>query len=251
MKFGIIGGTGLEDTQILKDVSVTEVLTKYGSPSSSLKCGSIDGVDVVIISRHGDRHQITPTHVNNRANILALKEAGVTHIFATSAAGSLREEIGMGDIVIPDQFIDFTKFREVTVYEDFNSGICHTPMADPFDLKLRSSLIEAAKQQSLTFHSKGTVITIEGPRFSSKAESRMFRLWGADVINMSIAPEVIIANEMNIPYACVVISTDYDCWRDDVAHVSFESVLKVFEQNVEKVKRLLIKSIVQFSDQTQ
>lgn len=243
-KIAIIGGSGLEDPSILKNPENIKIETPYGQPSSDFKSGKIDGVDVVILSRHGRSHTIPPTQVNNRANIWAIKELGCTHILATTACGSLREEIERGDMVILDQFIDFTRFRKVTFFEQFEKGtLNHMPMADPFHSDLQKSLIKNAAELNLKCHSKGVVITIEGPRFSTRAESKLFRLWGADVINMSTAPECILANELGIPYAAIALSTDYDCWKVDEEAVTWEEVIKVFNQNVENVIGLLLKTI--------
>ncbi len=243
-KIAIIGGSGLENPAILQNPETVNIETPYGNPSSDFKTGKIEGVDVVLLSRHGRDHSIPPTQVNNRANLWAIQKLGCTHIIATTACGSLREEINRGDMVILDQFIDFTRFRKVTFFEKFAKGeLNHTPMADPFDEVLRTKLIETAAEQKLNYHSKGTVITIEGPRFSSRAESNMFRMWGADVINMSVVPECILANELGIPYAAIALSTDYDCWKTDEAPVTWEEVIKVFNQNVENVIQLLVKTI--------
>jgi len=240
-KIGIIGGSGLENLDLFTERKELTVSTKYGDPSSTLLCGQLKGKEVAIISRHGRDHSIPPTQVNNRANIFSLKLAGCTHIIATSACGSLREEIKRGDIVIPDQFIDFTRHRAITFHEVFDEGnLAHTPMADPFNEELRTVLGENAKSLNLNFHSRGTIITIEGPRFSTRAESNMFRLWGADIINMSIAPEAILANEAGIPYAVIALSTDYDCWKTDEAPVTWDEVLSVFKKNVENVTKLLL-----------
>lgn len=246
VKVGIIGGSGLESPDILKESKKIDVNTKFGKPSSELIVGKISGVDVVMISRHNKKHSITPTNVPNRANILALKDAGCTHIIATTACGSLKREISRGHFVILDQFIDFTRRRELTVFDRFDDGpinLNHTAMPDPFDKNLRKILIATAKELKLHVHEKGTVITIEGPRFSTKAESRMFAMWGADVINMSTAPECIIANELGIPYASIAMSTDYDCLFDDVEPVSWEDIIKVFKANVDKVTSLLKHSV--------
>jgi 5'-methylthioadenosine phosphorylase len=240
-KIGIIGGSGLEDPGILQSPEVHDVKTPYGEPSSPLLYGKLDNTDIAILSRHRKEHTIPPSKVNNRANIYSLKEAGCTHIITTTACGSLREEILRGDIVIPDQFIDFTRHRSITFFDEFEPGkLGHTPMADPFDAHLRNLIIETAKMLNLKIHEKGTVITIEGPRFSTKAESKMFRIWGADLINMSIAPEVSLANELCIPYATIAMSTDYDTWKEDEEPVSWEEVLKVFGNNVNKVLKLLM-----------
>ena len=244
---GIIGGSGLEDPDILKDPDVLRVTTRFGMPSSTLTRGSIGGTQVVVLSRHDRDHHITPTHVPNRANIQALKDAGCTHILATTAAGSLREEIGRGDFVVLDQFIDFTRRRDSTVFEDFGDGLHHTSMADPFDRKLRNALIETAETLGIAAHPTGTVVTIEGPRFSTRAESRMFRLLGGDVINMSTAPECIVANELRLPYAAVAMSTDYDSWKDDEEPVTWEAVLEIFRQNAEKMTRLLVETVLRIA----
>jgi len=244
MKIGIIGGSGLDDPDIISEAEDIEMETPFGKPSSCLKTGKINGVEVVLLARHGRKHEIPPTQVNYRANIWALKEAGCTQILATTACGSLREEIGRGDFVILDQFIDFTRHRKISFFEKFENGeMKHTPMAEPFSQKLRIALAEACDELGLKYHKKGTMVTIEGPRFSTKAESKMFRDWGADVINMSVAPECVLANELGIPYAAVAMSTDYDCWKEDEESVTFEEVLKVFKENVEKVKKLLLYSI--------
>jgi 5'-methylthioadenosine phosphorylase len=247
MKIAIIGGSGLENPDILKNPKELLIETPYGNPSSPFKTGQVEGIDVVILSRHGRHHEIPPTQVNNRANIWAIRQLGCTHILTTTACGSLREEINRGDLVIPDQFIDFTRHRLVTFHEEFEEGILqHVPMAEPFNKELRQKLIDTAGKLNLPFHFKGTVITIEGPRFSTRAESNMFRLWGADVINMSVAPECILANELQIPYAAVALSTDYDCWKTDEKPVTWEEVLKVFNLNVKNVIRLLQETIAGF-----
>jgi 5'-methylthioadenosine phosphorylase len=244
VKIGIIGGSGLDNPQILKNAEDIPADSRYGAPSSPLRSGTIEGVEVLILARHGREHTIPPTHVNNRANITVLKEAGCTHILATTAVGSLREEIDRGDLVIPDQFIDFTRSRIVSFFNRFEpEQAAHTPMADPFDKKLRQALIISAEELGITHHKKGTVVTIEGARFSTRAESRMFRIWGADIINMSTAPEAILANEAGIPYAAVAMSTDYDCWKEDEEAVSWESILKIFSENIDKVIKLLANTI--------
>jgi len=240
IRIGIIGGSGLENPEILQSSEEKHFETPYGAPSSSLLCGSVEGTEIVILSRHGRQHTIPPSKVNNRANIFALKEAGCTHIITSTACGSLREEIGRGDLVIPDQFIDFTRHRDITFFDEFKPGsMNHTPMADPFDTNLRNLIISSAMALGIKIHNRGTLVTIEGPRFSTRAESKMFRLWGADIINMSVAPEVILANEIGIPYVAIAMSTDYDCWKDDETPVSWEAVIAVFNKNVDSVLRLI------------
>lgn len=239
-RVGIIGGSGLDDPDILKDPSDQSVDTPYGKPSSPIKVGTIAGTEVCLLARHGRQHTIPPTQVNYRANIDALRQLGCTHIVTTTAVGSLREQIGRGDLAILDQFIDFTRHRKVTFFEAFEPGHPqHVSTADPFDEQLRSLLIAGCAELGLTFHARATVVTIEGPRFSTRAESHMFRAWGADVINMSIAPECALANEAGIPYASIAMSTDYDCWKEDEEPVSWQAVYQIFQENAEKVTRLL------------
>ncbi len=243
MKIGIIGGSGLDDQKILSEFKEVEVETPYGKPSSAITCGKIAGTEVCILARHGKKHEIPPTQINNRANIWALAKLGCSHIIATTACGSLREEIRRGDFVVLDQFIDFTRHRHLTFYDSFKECPKHTPMAEPFSEFLREKIISACMEAGIKFHPKGTVVTIEGPRFSTKAESRVFRAWGADVINMSIAPEAILANEAEIPYAAIAMSTDYDCWREGEEPVSWEAILKIFGENAEKMKKLLLRVV--------
>jgi len=240
IKIGIIGGSGLDDPQLLKNKKEKKVKTPYGSPSSALTFGKIDGTDVVILARHGKKHSIYPTGVNFRANISALKKEGCTHILATTAVGSLREKIKPGDLVFVDQFIDFTKHRNLTFHD---KKVVHTPMAEPFCADLRKLLVSSAKELKLRHHNAGTVITIEGPRFSTKAESHMFRMFGADVINMSTVPEVILAREAGICYQSIAMSTDYDCWKEGEEPVTWEMILKIMHQNSENVKKLLVRTI--------
>jgi 5'-methylthioadenosine phosphorylase len=241
---GVIGGSGLDNPDIFSNPRDEKVTTPYGEPSSPLKRGTIGGTEVVLLGRHGREHTIPPTQVNFRANIAALKAAGCTHILATTAVGSLREEIRRGDLVIVDQFIDFTKQRKMTYHESFEPhNPVHAAMADPYDSCLRRLLIDACNQLNYAFHDKGTVVTIEGPRFSTRAESHMFRAWGADIINMSIATETALANELAVPYAAIAMSTDYDSWRIDEEPVTWEAIAKVFAENAEKVTTLLSKVI--------
>jgi len=241
---GIIGGSGLDNPEIFHESRDEKISTVYGEPSSALRYGLIDGIRIILLARHGREHTIPPSQVNYRANISALKKAGCSQIIATTAVGSLKEEIHRGDLVIIDQFIDFTKQRKVTFHESFEPGNpVHTPMADPYDSRLRKILIDECKALNYPFHEKGTVITIEGPRFSTRAESFMFRAWGADIINMSIATETVLANEAGIPYAAVAMSTDYDCWKTGEESVTWEAVAKVFADNAAKVTTLL-KNIV-------
>jgi 5'-methylthioadenosine phosphorylase len=248
-KIGLIGGSGLEKLNIFSNAGEVSVDTPYGSPSSTFFTGTIGGCEVYILSRHGRDHAIPPTQVNNRANIFALKQLGCKYIFATTACGSLREEIGRGHVVIADQFIDFTNLRVNTFYDAFEAGqMAHTAMADPFSETLRQILIKGCQELNIPFHSSGTIVTIEGPRFSTRAESKMFRLLGADVINMSVAPEASLAMEAGIPYAAIALSTDYDSWKHDEDPVTWEDVLRVFNENVKHVTGLLVHVLSGFGD---
>ena len=244
MKIGIIGGSGLDNPDILANPHDLEADTPYGKPNSTLRQGTIAGKEVILLARHGRCHTCPPTWVNYRANIAALKDAGCTHILATTAVGSLKAEIKRGDLVILDQFIDFTRLRPVTFHERFEAHApIHTPMADPFDEALRGKCIAACAKFGYAHHPTGTVVTIEGPRFSTRAESNMFRMWGAEVINMSVATEAILAAEAGVAYAAVAMSTDYDCWKTDEPPVTWDDILHIFKQNAEKVTTVLVEVI--------
>ncbi len=238
-KIALIGGSGLEKLELQKNAETINVTTPYGKPSSTIFRSDFEGFEVYYLSRHGLKHELSPSQVNNRANIWTLKELGCTKIIATTAVGSLREEIKPGDLVFPNQFIDFSRLRQNTFHDDFSKGINHSPMADPFNLELAQELMLLCKKQKINYHDQGTVITIEGPRFSTRAESHMFRAWGADLINMSTAPEAALANELDLAYVAVAMSTDYDCWKENEDAVNMEAVFKVFKANSDKVVRLL------------
>ncbi len=239
-KIAVIGGSGLDHPDILKNPTEKKVDTKYGKPSSPLLSGTIAGVDVVILARHGKNHALPPGEINYLGNIYALSQEGCTHILAATAVGSLREEIKPGNLVFPSQFIDFTRQRQMTFFTD---EVVHTPMSEPYDKKLRDILCRECEGLGYAYNRDVTVITIEGPRFSTKAESRMFQGWGADIINMSSCPEVILANELKIPYQTIAMSTDYDCWKANEEPVTFEKVMETMAQNAEKVKKLLLQVI--------
>jgi 5'-methylthioadenosine phosphorylase len=246
IKIGIIGGSGLDNPEILKDAEEVTVETPYGPPTSSLMCGTIEGIDVVILARHGRDHSIYPSGVNFRANIWALKEQGCTHILASTAVGSLREEIKPGHLVFPDQFIDHTKKRETTFFDE--TEVVHTPMADPFCPNLIDLLSASAEELGIPYHKNKTVITIEGPRFSTKAESHLFRSWNADVINMSTVPEVNLAREKKMHYASIAMSTDYDCWHEEEEPVTWEMIVETMQKNAENVIRLFLNVIPKIKD---
>tara|TARA_Y100000588_G_scaffold344728_1_gene391261 strand:- start:165 stop:926 length:762 start_codon:yes stop_codon:yes gene_type:complete len=237
IKIGIIGGSGMEDPAFIVDYLSKNVTTPYGNPSSALIIGTVKDVPVVILSRHGPGHAINPTNVNYRANISALKEEGCTHILAVTACGSLRERIEPGHFVFPDQFIDRTTMRISTFFD--GSDVQHVSMGIPFSSQLRVCLVASCNELGFACHDGGTVVTIEGPRFSTKAESMMFRSWGCDMINMSTVPEVVLAREAEIEYQAIAMSTDYDCWHESQEEVTMEMIYAVMAKNVDNVKKLL------------
>ena len=241
IKVGIIGGSGIDNPDIIQEQKKIKIHTPYGSTSDLAIVGKVMGVDVVIIPRHGDSHRINPTNVNYRANVWAMKELGVTHIIAPTACGSLREEIKPGHIVFIDQFIDRTTKRAQTFYE--GTEVCHISMADPFCSKIRNILIESAKSLGIKHHKNGTIVTIEGPRFSTRAESNLFRSWGCDAVNMTTVPECVLAREAGICYQPIAMSTDYDCFMEAEEKVTVEMILKTMHHNAENVKKILVDAI--------
>ncbi|MBU0760519.1 MAG: S-methyl-5'-thioadenosine phosphorylase [Nanoarchaeota archaeon] len=247
MKIGIIGGSGLDDPALLQDHEEKEIETPYGKPSSKIACGKISGIDVCILSRHGKVHEIPPSQVNFRANIYALKTLGCTHVLATSAVGSLKEEIKPGDLVFPDQFIDFTKHRKNTFHDQIGK-VKHPEMAEPFSRELRNVLIESCEELNLKKHNKATLVVIEGPRFSTQAESHFFKNF-ADIIGMTTVPECVLAKEAGLEYASIATSTDYDCWKKDEPPVTFEIILERMHENAEKVKKLILHTLPKISNQ--
>jgi 5'-methylthioadenosine phosphorylase len=248
-RIGVIGGSGLGDEAVFTVTREVVADTLWGSPSAALFEGVVGNVPVVQLSRHGREHTLPPSQVNYRANVQALRDAGCACILATTAVGSLRREIRPGDLVVLDQFIDFTRQRKSTYSggEFAPHQPVHPPMADPFDGALRAVLCEEAAGLGLRCHTRGTVVTIEGPRFSTRAESRMFRIWGADVINMSVATEAALANELRIPYAAVAMCTDYDSWDEQTEAVSWQRVMEVFHKNVSNVTKLLLAAIARIA----
>lgn len=251
MKLAIIGGSGLENSRTFMYKKEVIIDTIYGRPSSSIVQCSIGNHDVLFLARHGFKHDKSPSEINYRANIHALKSIGATHIIATTACGSLREHIHPGDFVVPDQFIDATKQRISTFYSSFEKEMVHPPMSDPFDVFLRNVLVEIVKelphQKHPHYSSKGTIVTIEGPRFSTRAESRMYQKWGADIIGMTTATECALANEAGIPYAAIAMVTDYDCWKEGTS-VTVEAVMNTFAQNKEKVIAVLSSAVERIYD---
>ena len=241
LKIGIISGSGMEDPAFISDYSSKAVATPYGDPSSELIMGNIADVPVTILSRHGPGHKINPTNVNYRANVWSLKEEGCTHILAVTACGSLRKQIEPGHFVFPDQFIDRTTKRISTFFD--NSDVQHVSMGKPFSAELRNCLAQACDDLEFAHHNGGTVVTIEGPRFSTKAESMLFRSWSCDVINMSTVPEICLARELELEYQSIAMSTDYDCWHESEEEVTMKMIFETMEKNVGHVKTLIEHSI--------
>jgi 5'-methylthioadenosine phosphorylase len=243
-EIAIIGGSGLYDQYLLEDVNDLKVRTPYGRTSDALTIGKYLDRDIVFLPRHGRGHQLPPHNVNYRANIWALKDLGVKRILSSNACGSLSEKHKPGDILVLDQFIDRTKSRPSTFYE--GGQVCHISTADPFCPELNALLVSEGQSQNLTVKAGGTYVCIEGPRFSTRAESRMFRQWGADVVGMTVYPECVLAREMEICYSSLALVTDYDVWADKP--VSVNEILNVMKSNVEKAKRLFSSTIPKISE---
>ena len=243
-EIAIIGGTGIYDTEIISNNQTVDLETPYGKPSDSLTVGEFNGKKIVFLPRHGKKHSVPPHKINFRANIWALKEIGVKRIIAPCAVGSLRENMEPGHIAIPDQFIDRTKDRESTFYD--KGTVAHISTADPFCPELRDLAISAGKKLDYDIHEKATQVCIEGPRFSTRAESNMFRNWGADTINMTLFPECVLARESQICYVAIATITDYDVWAETA--VSHHEVLKTLEKNVEKTSSIIQNIIPQIND---
>ncbi|MET1159717.1 MAG: S-methyl-5'-thioadenosine phosphorylase [Thermoprotei archaeon] len=237
-EIGVIGGSGLYEIPGLENVKEYKIYTPYGKPSDNIIVGEIRGRKVAFLARHGKGHKYPPHRVNYRANIWALKSLGVKWVIAFSAVGSLREDYTPGDFVVPDQFIDMTKgIRPMTFFE--GGVVAHVSMADPFCEHLRRIILDAAKTiKGLKIHDRGTYICIEGPRFSTRAESRVWKeVFKADIIGMTLVPEVNLACEAQLCYAVVAMITDYDVWAEKP--VTAEEVLRVMKENTEKAKQLL------------
>jgi 5'-methylthioadenosine phosphorylase len=243
---GVIGGSGLYQMAGLENVREVEVKTPFGKPSDKFVRGVLDGVGFLFLPRHGKGHRWLPTEVNSRANIFAMKKLGVERIISVSAVGSLREEIAPGHVVVPDQFIDRTTQRPSTF---FGKGIVgHVSLADPFCKDLAAKLANAATQEGAKVHARGTYLCMEGPQFSTRAESHLYRAWGAAVIGMTNIQEAKLAREAEICFATLALATDYDCWNEAVGNVEIEQVLKVLQQNVELAQRTIRRVVTALSD---
>lgn len=234
---GIIGGSGLYHMEGLSDVREVRVRTPFGEPSDALIVGTLDGVRVAFLSRHGRGHRIAPTDINYRANIYALKTLGVARVISVSAVGSMKETLKPGHVVLPDQFIDHTKRRASTFFE--KGIVAHVAFADPICGALSQALRKAANGAGVTVHQGGTYLCIEGPQFSSRGESLLYRQWGVDVIGMTNMPEAKLAREAELCYATMALVTDYDCWHASEESVTVEMILATLHNNVAQAKRVL------------
>lgn len=237
-EIGIIGGTGVYDPQLFKNVKKIRMATPFGAPSDEIMIGRLSGRRIAFLNRHGPGHSIPPHLVNSRANIWALKKLGTRRILAPGAVGSLKEEYRPGEIVITNQFIDFTKGRKYSFYE--GGRVFHVSLADPFCDELREILIKSGEALGIRTKEEGTYVCIEGPRFSTRAESRMFRQFG-DIIGMTLVPECQLAREAELCYAAINTITDYDVWSE--RPVSTEEILATMKENLHKVRSLLLEAI--------
>lgn len=236
VKIGIIGGTGIYDPKMLKNVEEIKVETPYGEPSSLISTGDYKGKKLAFLFRHGSpSHTIPPHKVNSQANIWALKSLGVERIIGLAAVGSLRENIKPGDIVIPDQFIDMTKQRKLTFYD--GKKVVHISMADPFCSELRSVVNKTVEKLHLPFHKNGIYLCVEGPRFSTRAESKLWRIMQADIVGMTLVPEAQLARELELCYLCIASITDWDVYTKKP--VSTKEVLETMKKNTVNIQIIL------------
>lgn len=233
-RIGLIGGSGIYESDMFHEVKEVDIHTPFGSPSAHIQIGKFKELSVAFIPRHGRGHVLPPHKVNYRANIWALKELGVERIISACAVGSLKEELKPGDIVIPDQFIDFTKKRDYSFYD--GGKTVHVSTADPFCPQLSAIFSDVTEKLGIKHHDKATYITIEGPRFSTRAESRMFRSF-ADIIGMTLNPEAQLAREKEMCYACLAMVTDYDVWAEKP--VNLDEVLKTVAKNEHHIREIL------------
>ena len=234
---GIVGGSGVYDIDGLENARWQRIASPWGDPSDALLFGTLLGVDMVFLPRHGRGHVHSPTTINYRANIDALKRAGVTDVISVTACGSFREELSPGTFVLVDQFIDRTHAREKSFFG--HGFVAHVSMAHPVCPRLTDALAEAAREAEIPYRRGGTYLAMEGPQFSSLAESNLYRSWGCDVIGMTAMPEAKLAREAELPYAVVAMVTDYDCWHPDHDHVTVQQVIKILLSNADKARALI------------
>jgi 5'-methylthioadenosine phosphorylase len=236
---GVIGGSGLYELEQLTDVEELAMTTPFGAPSDAIVAGTIGSTRLLFLPRHGRGHRIAPHRINYRANVLALKMAGAEQILSVSAVGSMKESIHPGDMIVVDQFIDRTRHRVDTFFDD-DGVVAHVAFADPVDAQLAGSLTGAAQRAGATVHEGGVYLCMEGPQFSTRAESQLYRSWGVSVIGMTNLPEARLAREAELPYATLAMATDYDCWHDGHDAVTVTAVIAVMEGNVAKAKEIIV-----------
>ena len=241
MKVGIIGGSGLYNLKELEKIDNVQLDTPFGKPSSDFLTGEVHDIPVVFIPRHGIGHVLLPTEIPFRANIWGLKKLGVTHLISVGAVGSLKEEIIPGHIVFPDQFIDLTRHRTSTFFG--NGIVAHVQFGEPVCPKLSEKLVQSAQTVGASIHPGGTYICMEGPAFSSRAESLLYRSWGADVIGMTNAQEAKLAREAEMSFASIALATDYDCWHISESEVNVDDIIKVMHENVETARRIIVETM--------
>ncbi|MGD8317418.1 MAG: S-methyl-5'-thioadenosine phosphorylase [Myxococcales bacterium] len=236
---GIIGGSGLYELDELTDVEELRVETPFGAPSDAIIAGKLGPARLLFLPRHGRGHRIPPHRINYRANLLALKMAGAEQIVSVSAVGSMKEQIHPGDMVVVDQFIDRTRHRADTFFDD-DGVVAHVGFADPVDDQLATALVAAARRADATVHQGGVYLCIEGPQFSTLAESHLYRSWGVSVIGMTNLPEARLAREAELPYATLAMATDYDCWHAGHEAVTVEAVIEMMLKNVLKARQIIL-----------
>lgn len=238
IRVGIIGGSGLYDLPGIKVLEELEIKTPYGDPSAPYKIIEVNGIKAAFLARHGQGHRYTPSEIPVRANLCGFKELGVDRIIAISAVGSLREEIPPEDFVLPDQIIDRTKNRPSSFFE--KGIVCHIGFAEPFCERLKNAIaVPLEKEMGAQLHKKGTYVCMEGPAFSTRAESELYRSWDASVIGMTAIPEAKLAREAEICYALVAMSTDYDCWKIEEKSVTVEMVIEHMKKNTNRIKKTI------------
>ncbi|MFC2005185.1 S-methyl-5'-thioadenosine phosphorylase [Chloroflexota bacterium] len=236
-KIGVIGGSGLYDIEGIEDIEEVNIDTPFGKPSDAIITGKLEGMGIAFLPRHGKGHRISPSELPARANIYALKSLGVEHIIAVCSAGSFKKEIEPGHLLIPDQLIDRTRTRVSTF---FGEGIVgHIPFADPFCPELSRVLYDSAKEVGASVHQKGTFVVMEGPAFSTRAESRLYRSWGADLIGMTALPEAKLAREAEICYSIIGCVTDYDSWWESAEAITVDVILNTMRHNVDTAKSII------------
>jgi 5'-methylthioadenosine phosphorylase len=244
---GVIGGSGLYDIAGLEDVREIELSTPFGAPSDAYITGRLGSVRMVFLPRHGRGHRISPSEINFRANVWGMKKLGVTRILSVSAVGSMREDIVPGDFVVIDQFFDRTRHRADTF---FSGGVvAHVMFADPVCSRLRNTLLDAGRALGLRMHDGGTYVNMEGPQFSTRAESRIYRKWGVDVIGMTNLQEAKLAREAEICYATIAMATDYDCWHEGHDDVTVEGILAVMHKNIGNARKLILQAAPKLAPQ--